>query len=108
MEREETNSSHYVASRTALWCPICGAKENHGCTPVKGLRFSGHNLSATGQVSRPALTPSFWGGCEAAAKAAPAKEGEEESEGGDETAKAARKAAKKARQAAAKESAAAK
>ena len=60
MEREETNSSHYVASRTALWCPICGAKENHGCTPVKGLRFSGHNLSATGQVSRPALTPSFW------------------------------------------------
>ena len=61
MEREpEVNNSHYVMSRTALWCPICGAKENQGCTTVKGLRFQGHNLSATGQVSRPVLTPSFW------------------------------------------------
>ena len=63
MERErdsETNSSHYCTSRTALWCSVCGAKENQGCTPVKGLRFTGHNLYALGQMSRPVLTPTYW------------------------------------------------
>jgi len=59
-EREETNSSHYVMSRTALWCPICGAKENQGCTPVKGLRFAGHNIYALGQEVRHTLTPTYW------------------------------------------------
>jgi hypothetical protein len=53
----ETNSSHYASSRTALWCPICGAKEGQGCTEVKGLRFSSHNSFA---VSRPVLTPAIW------------------------------------------------
>lgn len=58
MEREETNSSHLCTSRTALWCPICGAAEGKGCTPVKGLRFAGHNLSATGYL-RPEI-PAAW------------------------------------------------
>jgi hypothetical protein len=51
MERDfETNSSHLCTSRTALWCPICGAAAGQGCSPVKGLRFAGHNLYALGQV----------------------------------------------------------
>lgn len=48
----ETNSSHYASSRTALWCPICGAKEGQGCTAIKGDRFSAHNNAATGNVTR--------------------------------------------------------
>jgi hypothetical protein len=60
MERDfETNSSHLVTSRTALWCPVCGAKENQGCHEVKGLRFSGHNLYAVGQTFQP-ITPSYF------------------------------------------------
>ena len=53
--------SHYAMSRTSLWCPVCGAAEGRGCTEVKGLRFSGHNAFALGQVVRPAPTVSnFW------------------------------------------------
>ena len=56
----ETNSSHYVSGRLSLWCPVCGAAEGKGCTPVKGLRFAGHDAYATGNVPRPVLTPAFW------------------------------------------------
>jgi hypothetical protein len=45
--------THFVPTRTSLWCPVCGADENKGCTEVKGLRFSGHNSFALGQVVRP-------------------------------------------------------
>jgi hypothetical protein len=54
---EYENSSHYANSRTALWCPVCGAAEGRGCTEVKGLRFSSHNSFA---VSTHVLTPSYW------------------------------------------------
>ena len=65
MERDfETNSSHYVTSRVALWCPICGAAAGQGCKPVKGLRFHGHNIYALGQESRQPsateFTTEFW------------------------------------------------
>ena len=56
----ETNSSHYASSRTALWCPVCGAKEGQGCTYVAGLRFHGHNNYALG-VPRPTVQiPTQW------------------------------------------------
>jgi hypothetical protein len=54
-EREEFHNSHYVPSRTSLWCPVCGAKENHGCTPhnaTETLRYGSHNNYANGQVPR--------------------------------------------------------
>ena len=61
MERDfETNSSHYCSSRTALWCPICGAKENQGCKPVDGVRFESHNNYALGTVPRPVITTEPW------------------------------------------------
>ena len=61
MERDfETNSSHYVTSRVALWCPICGAAAGQGCKPVKGLRFHGHNIYALGQEVRQPLTPAYY------------------------------------------------
>jgi hypothetical protein len=47
--------SHYAQNRTSLWCPICGAAEGKGCNEVHGLRFSGHNSFALGQVRQ---TPS--------------------------------------------------
>ena len=51
--------SHFVQSRTALWCPICGAAENKGCTEVKGLRFQGHNGFALGAIRPAAYTQPF-------------------------------------------------
>jgi hypothetical protein len=61
MERNfESNSSHLCTSRTALWCPICGAAAGQGCTFVKGLRFTGHNIYALGQQVRQPLTPTYW------------------------------------------------
>jgi|GEM_PF-3698730 hypothetical protein len=60
MEREETNSSHYAASRISMWCPVCGAREGQGCTYVEGLRFHGHNNYALG-VPRPTVQiPTQW------------------------------------------------
>jgi hypothetical protein len=55
----EYDSSRYVPSRLSLWCPICGAIEGKGCTVVEGLRFSGHNAYALGQV-RPVQIPVEW------------------------------------------------
>jgi len=55
MEREETNSSHYAASRISMWCPICGAAEGKGCTPVEGLRFEEHNRLAVGWYQKPSV-----------------------------------------------------
>jgi hypothetical protein len=63
MEREfESNSSHLCTSRTSLWCPICGAQENRGCTEAKhgGLRIAYHNAVVTGTVPRPVITPEKW------------------------------------------------
>lgn len=60
----ETNSSHYATSRTALWCPVCGAKEGQGCTPHNAtitLRYDAHNAVATGTVPRPVIIPPPWG-----------------------------------------------
>ena len=47
--------THYAMSRTSLWCPVCGAAEGKGCTEVKGLRFTGHNAFATGNIPRPVV-----------------------------------------------------
>ena len=53
--------THYAPNRTSLWCPVCGAAEGRGCTEVKGLRFSGHNAFALGQVVRPIQpTPHYY------------------------------------------------
>lgn len=60
----ETNSSRLCASRTSLWCSVCGAKEYESCSPVGGLRFGSHDNHALGTVPRPqfqmeAVTPSL-------------------------------------------------
>ncbi len=57
------NTLRYVPNRTSLWCPMCGAKENQGCTEVKGLfslRFASHNAIATGTVNRSVTIPAAW------------------------------------------------
>lgn len=45
--------THLCTSRLSLWCPVCGAREGQGCTPVKGLRFESHNTHAISFVARP-------------------------------------------------------
>jgi hypothetical protein len=52
-------SSKYVSSRTAVWCPVCGAAEGKGCIAVKkdSLRLANHNAVAMGTVLRPAPQP---------------------------------------------------
>jgi hypothetical protein len=50
--------TYLCTSRLSLWCPVCGAREGQGCTPVKGLRFESHNTHAisfvaTGMYSKP-------------------------------------------------------
>ena len=56
----ETNSSHYATSRTALWCPVCGAREGQGCTYIEGLRFHGHNNYTGGTAFKPVQVPAAW------------------------------------------------
>ena len=55
MEREyfESHSSHLCQSRTQLWCPVCGAAAGKSCTPMGGLRFTGHDNCASGILLRP-------------------------------------------------------
>jgi hypothetical protein len=54
MERDfETNSSHLCTNRLALWCPVCGAKENQVCTHAKGQRFDAHNAHAVTSYAKP-------------------------------------------------------
>jgi len=49
----EVSATRYVSGRLALWCPVCGARENKACTPVNGIQFDSHNAYAAGTIFKP-------------------------------------------------------
>ncbi len=62
-EKEEFHNSHYVSSRTSIWCPVCGAPEGNGCRPhtaTQTLRFRSHDETASGTVPRPIMIHPQW------------------------------------------------